>query len=235
MGRPCNPCMCTSLETGVKILAVLEIVGCFIYLIVISIFLYAIDYPEAVDSDTAKVAKELGTGELIVLIMIGILTIGISIGLYYWGAIKKKTEICWIFIGYIAIYLIFNVIFLILGLASSEIKERVHILSIINYALSIIIESYIIWVVHSFIMELRQEQEQSQLLATAPGAFGGETGGMLEGSIYRAVDEGNYYSAEQPQPDNPTLVDQSQPTTGAPTSTFHAPFSTKTQSLAKTP
>ncbi|CAL8116517.1 unnamed protein product [Orchesella dallaii] len=210
MGRPfCNPCPCTSLETGVKIFAVLEIVGSIIGLIGSSILVHAIDNPGTVGSTIEEQAKEVGRGAFISLIVSDILYIFLSIALFYWGAIKKKMDICWFFVGFTAGNIILTGIYLIIGLAGSGNLEQNSIL-IINSVLKIIIEGYIMWVIYSFIMQVRQQQEQSQLLAAAPGAFGGETGGMLEGSIYRAVDEGNYYSAEQP--DYPTLVDQSQPT-----------------------
>ncbi|CAL8102455.1 unnamed protein product [Orchesella dallaii] len=211
MGRPCNPCPCTSLEIGVKILAALEIVGSIIALIVASVLLYALDNPGAVNSAIEMQALKLGQHGIIIFMMTVILSLAINIGLYYWGAIRKRTDICWIYIVYTAIHMIFNVIFLIMTLAESGNKwnEKPNTMSIINSVFNIILECYIIWVVHSFIMQVRQQQRQSQLLGAAPGLYGGEAGGMPQGSIYRAVEAGNYYAAEQP--DYPTLVDQSQP------------------------
>ncbi|CAL8116300.1 unnamed protein product [Orchesella dallaii] len=182
-----NPCLCITLERGVKLIAIFEIV---VTLIIALSYCYALCFPERVDRTAEHDDKTVNIISLVVLI----LYIFLNIGLYN-GADEKKTGICWAWIGIKALQIITSVLMLIINIPGigypkpndSDLTANIVILIIT------IVESYKILVVCSFVRKVRQQQRQVGVLHPNEHVGGGESGRVARrrGSSHRVSDGGN--------------------------------------------
>ncbi|ODM94242.1 hypothetical protein Ocin01_12439 [Orchesella cincta] len=170
-----NPCPCMSLQTGVKLVAVVHAVA---HLLAIVIFTSgAIGLDLGIDAPTTnqfiqEVASN-GKPMFSLVFFFYLNAVLLSIVLYF-GAQKRNTGMCWAWLGFSAFHLV-----LALG-----IMNVIFVLRASDFVV-VVVEIYLLFVVYAFIMQLRQQarEELSTVFAlkTPAGAKA-----QLQGSIYWA-------------------------------------------------
>ncbi|ODM88752.1 hypothetical protein Ocin01_17930 [Orchesella cincta] len=165
-----NPCPCMSLQTGVKSVAAVEAVGNIIgiYFPVTSLRLN-----KAREKPDSEWINEWATTIWVFIVAIFIiLTLAFVMAfVLFVGAQKKNITLCWAWIGFTSTLILLNTITFIVAVAGSYGELRSFLSPGIRELISVLFETYFVFVVHAFIKQLnrRQENEREKTISIEPG------------------------------------------------------------------
>ncbi|CAL8102518.1 unnamed protein product [Orchesella dallaii] len=157
-----NLCPCMRLETGVKVIAIIDVVGSIYF---IFSFSYEIVKLDELYKETNSVGIENSVLEIrttvkslrIFQILIFIIHVFLCLGLY-WGVMKKNAEMCWAWIGFTSTTVLIAIIDLIFVV--SKYTPMYFGYGYIETIIHILFQPYAIFVVSAFIGKLRQIWQQ---------------------------------------------------------------------------
>ncbi|ODM89506.1 hypothetical protein Ocin01_17178 [Orchesella cincta] len=194
---PLNPCPCMTLTSGVTIVAIIRAVMSIFFILAISAFLIALDYPTIYF-------------DYLLVSVLG----------WYCGPKMKLIWYCIIWFGFLSMKAILDTADLILvlkGYTSFDEKAGAYVLRFAD----IVFQIYSAIVVIAFLTELVRQQREEH--SHGDGTAAVEDQAQPRSSLHKATDAGDYYSAEQPDyPSKPLL----QASTSTPSAAASSKFST---------
>ncbi|ODM89775.1 hypothetical protein Ocin01_16907 [Orchesella cincta] len=191
------------------------------FILAISAFLIALDYPTIYfDSAVYEAAKHGSKGTFVIALIINIVDLLVSVLGWYCGAKMKLIWYCIIWFGFLSMKAILDTADLILvlkGYTSFDEKAGAYVLRFAD----IVFQIYSAIVVIAFLTELVRQQREEH--SHGDGTAAVEDQAQPRSSLYKATDAGDYYSAEQPDyPSKPLL----QASTSTPLAAASSKFST---------
>ncbi|ODM98537.1 hypothetical protein Ocin01_08142 [Orchesella cincta] len=161
-----NPCPCTSLQKGVKVVALFEAVLSLYFVYRSFTLLQALAALDGFDPTLYELAR--GNRPLIILHLLVYILQVLFAALLFLGAHKNNSGLCWTWFGFLTLVILFRIIYGILittEVLGTSITTSFHLIEVVIISL---VEIYLLYVDYAFIAQLRQQTEE-QLLNTELG------------------------------------------------------------------